>query len=102
SRLANQAARARRETRKPEMARQTELRMHRREAMRGIDPRLGGQVFEMDPQRRCCRGSHCVEVARRKTAPETFDDDVGQRRRGCRIVKAAHADLRARLNAMFF
>src|SRR6185437_1581670 len=24
------------------------------------------------------------------------------RRRGCRIVKAAHADLRARLNAMFF
>ena len=52
--------------------------------MHGVDPRLGRQVLERDPQRRRPRVRHRRDVGWRQAAPERLDDDVRQQRR-CRV-----------------
>ncbi len=93
--LAQQPAGPRRESGKPETARERQARVRRREAMRAVDPRFGRQVFEHEPDRRdrSLRSlHHRGDVTFGQTAAERLDRRVGNLGVGERLVPAANRD----------
>jgi len=72
------------------------MRLRRRQAVRRIDPRLGGQVLEVDPYGRPRRGDHRFHVGAGEPAAEAFDDDA-RKARAVRTVAAAHTHAGDRL-----
>jgi predicted DsbA family dithiol-disulfide isomerase len=67
--------------------------MARRQAVRRVDPRLGGQVFEHDPHGLPGAFRHRLEIRIGQAAAERLHDDIGQREHGRRDGgKCAHAD----------
>ncbi|MNL07783.1 hypothetical protein D3C87_1284730 [compost metagenome] len=80
-RLPQQPARAVRKAGEEEVLHQRQLRMGRGQRMVLADPRLGAQVFQVDPYRRARRGGHRGQERLRQVAGECLDDEVVRRQR---------------------
>ena len=87
--FAQQAARLVRKTREEEMLRQLQARMHRRQRVAALDPRLGAEAFVIDPHGTGLALRHRGDIARRDVDAEEFDDDVGHIERLIGAVLAA-------------